>query len=109
MDGKFVIIFVTCGSAIEARRIADALLRKRLIACANIVTDIESKFRWKGKIAKAKEALVVIKTKAGNFKTVEKAIRRIHSYDVPEIIAMPIVAGCKEYLDWIDGAVKFKI
>ena len=85
----------------EARDIVDALLRKRLAACGNIISGVESKFWWKGKIDKAKETLVMLKTKNKYFRDVEREIRRIHSYDVPEIIALPIIAGNRNYIKWL--------
>ncbi|MDP3804830.1 MAG: divalent-cation tolerance protein CutA [Candidatus Omnitrophota bacterium] len=101
MKDKFVIIFVTCVSKEDAGKIIDSLLKKRLAACGNIVGGVESKFWWNGKIDSATEVLVMLKAKAANFKAIEKEVKRIHSYDVPEIIAIPIVDGSKEYLKWI--------
>jgi len=101
MGNRFVIIFVTCASRKEAEKIVGTLLKKRLAACGNIVGGVESKFWWKGKIDSAKETLLILKTKASKFKAVEKEVKRLHSYDVPEIIALPIIAGSGEYLKWI--------
>lgn len=106
MNDKFVIIFVTCASKKEAEKIVDALLAKRLVACGNIVSGVDSKFWWKGKIDSAKETLLILKTTASKFNAVEKEARRLHSYDVPEIIALPIVAGSKEYLSWINANIR---
>jgi len=105
MKTDFVVILVTCASRKEARRIADALLRKRLAACANIVTGVESKFWWKAKIDKAREVLLILKTSENNFAKIEREVKRIHSYDVPEIAALPITAGSKNYLDWINDSL----
>lgn len=102
MNKKFLIVFITCKSRKEARRIVISLLKKNLIACANIAGPIESIFRWKGRIEKANEVMAYIKTKRGNFAGIEKEVKRLHSYEVPEIIAIPIVAGSKDYLKWID-------
>ena len=96
-----VIIFVTCASKKEAKIIVDSLLRKRLVACGNIVSGVHSKFWWKGKLDSANECLAILKTQKEKFGKVEKEILRIHSYDVPEIIAVPIVAGNRDYLDWV--------
>ena len=98
---KFCIIFVTCQSKKEADSIASFLLNKRLISCANIISGVDSKFWWNGKIDTAKEFLVILKGKRGSFKKIEKEVKRLHSYVVPEIIAIPIIAGSKEYLGWI--------
>ena len=101
MRKSFVIIMVTCASRKTAQKIADRLLAKRLVACANIISGVESKFWWKGRVDKAKEFLILIKAKRKNFSRVEKTISRLHSYEVPEIIAIPIAAGSKRYLKWI--------
>ena len=102
MDKKFLIVFITCKSRKEARLIVTSLLKSKLIACANIAGPIESIFRWKRRIDKADEVMVYIKTKRGNFASIEKVVKRLHSYKVPEIIAIPIIAGSKDYLKWID-------
>ena len=101
MDNKYVVIFVTCASKGQASSITDSLLKKKLVACANTVSGIESRFWWKGKIDRAKEVLLILKARGANFANVEREVRRLHSYDVPEIIALPIVAGSKAYLEWI--------
>lgn len=80
-----------------------SILKKRLAACANIVSGVDSRFWWKGRLDRAKEALIMFKTVAKNFKKIEKEIKRLHSYEVPEIIAVPIMAGSKSYLNWIAG------
>lgn len=99
---KFIIIFITCGSKKEAGKIVDAILNKRLAACANIVSEVESKFWWRGKIDNAKEYLIMMKARRKNFEEIEKQVKRLHSYEVPEIIAIPIVAGSKDYLKWLE-------
>ncbi|MFA6141723.1 MAG: divalent-cation tolerance protein CutA [Candidatus Omnitrophota bacterium] len=103
MNKKFLIVFTTCKSRKEARRIVTSLLKKKLIACANIMGPIESRFRWKGRIDKADEVMVYMKTKYGNFASVEKEVKGLHSYAVPEIIAIPVIAGNKDYLKWIES------
>ena len=106
MKKKFIAIFVTCASARQAERIADSLLSKRIVACANTIPGIESRFWWNGRIDRAREVLIVMKTHGKNFAKVEKEVKRLHSYEVPEIVALPIVAGSKEYLDWIRASVR---
>jgi periplasmic divalent cation tolerance protein len=106
MKNSFVIVLVTFGSKREAELVADSLLRKRLVACANITDKIVSKFWWNGRIDKASEALVIFKTSGNNFKAVEKEVKRLHSYEVPEIIAIPIVAISVDYKRWINDNVK---
>ena len=102
---KYISVLVTCSSVKEARKIVNFLVKKRLAACGNIIKGVESIFRWKGKVDKAGECLVIIKTKKSLFKRVKKAVRAVHSYEVPEIIALPILEGNKEYLDWIKESV----
>ena len=102
----FVIIFITASNKKEAGRIAQGLIKKRLAACVNIAGDIKSLFRWKGKIDKAREVLLIVKSKKTNFKKIAGFVRSVHSYQVPEIIAVPIIAGDKPYLEWINAAVR---
>lgn len=95
-------MLTNCSSPKEARRIAKALVERRLAACVNtIAAPVESVYRWKGKIEKAKEYLLLIKTSRARFAAVERTIRESHSYDVPEIIAVPIVSGSRDYLSWL--------
>jgi periplasmic divalent cation tolerance protein len=101
---RYRIVFVTCGSVGEARRIGRAVVEKKLAACANIVPGVESIYRWKGKVERAREVLVVIKTTAARSQELEREVRRLHSYDVPEFIVLRIAAGSKEYLAWIDAS-----
>lgn len=109
MKNNFIIILVTCASKKEARLIVDALIAKRLIACANIISGVESLFRWKGKVKKAREILLVLKTEETKFRGTESAIKLIHSYDLPEIIAVPVVAGNNHYLKWVSDSLKGKV
>src|SRR5262249_29873060 len=97
-----IAVFSNCGSVAEARRIAKSLVGRRLAACVNIVSaPIEPTYRWEGKVERAKEFLLIVKTSRARFWAVERAIRRLHSYDVPEIIALPIAAGSRDYLAWL--------
>jgi len=104
------VVLVTCGSAREARRIARALVERRLAACANILAvPVTSVYRWKGKVQSASEYLMLIKTSRRKFAAVERAVRALHRYEVPEIIALPIAAGSRDYLKWIsDSLVRAK-
>lgn len=102
----YIVVFITACGRTEAKRIANGLLKRKLAACANIVGNVESLFWWKGKIDTAKEALLVVKSKKSKLRELIKAVRSMHSYTVPEIIAMPIVAGNREYLEWIDASVR---
>lgn len=106
MKNDHIIIFVTCSSLKEAAKIAGALLDKRLVACANTLSGVSSKFWWLGKLDKASETLVMLKTVGRNFSCVEREVKKLHSYDVPEIIAVPIAYISSEYKRWIDDCVK---
>jgi periplasmic divalent cation tolerance protein len=105
--GKNRVVMVTCGTLAEARRIARVVVTKRLAACVNIVlSPVESVYRWKNKIEKAREVLLLIKTTANVLAGLEKEVKRLHSYDVAEFIALPIAAGSREYLSWLGDCVK---
>lgn len=100
---KYVVALVACGSRAEARRIAREIVSRRLAACANLLeTPVQSVYRWKGKVEKAREFLLLIKTSAGRLAALEAEVKRLHSYDVPEFIAFPIVAGSPAYLKWLE-------
>ena len=96
-----IIIFVTCKDKEEAEKISLKLLEDHLVACVNIVDHVTSLFHWEGKIDRASEILLSIKTRHDLFDAVKHAVKDIHSYDVPEIIAIPIVEGDEDYLNWI--------
>lgn len=101
-----IVVLVTCGSAKEARQIARALVEGRLAACGNIVeAPARSIYRWKGKVESAKEYLLIIKTSRARFTALAEEVKRLHSYDVPEVIALPIAMGSADYLKWIKDCV----
>ena len=102
---NYIVILVTAKDKKEAGKIARGLLEAKLIACANIVEGVQSLFWWQGKIDSSKEVLLVLKTKKVLFKKVIAQVRSLHSYQTPEIIALPIVAGSDDYLQWLDGSV----
>ena len=106
--GDYCAIFVTAGSRPEARRIARALLERRLVACANIIPGVESHYWWEGKVDHAREWLLVMKTRRDQFRAVELAVKQLHSYQVPEIIALPLIAGQADYLRWMDASLTGK-
>lgn len=103
-----IIIFVTAKDFKEAKKISQALVERKLIACANIIQGVQSLFWWEGKVDVANEVLLILKTRRNLFKKVEQLVKSLHSYSVPEIIAMPIVAGSKEYLKWVNDSVRAK-
>jgi periplasmic divalent cation tolerance protein len=98
-----VIVLVTCPDEKTAGKLSDLLLDKRLAACVNVVPGLTSKYWWKGKLEKCSEVLMIIKTRKSLVNEIEKAVKQNHPYDVPEVIAIPIVAGSAEYLDWIES------
>jgi len=101
----FAVVLVTASGLEESNKIASIILDKRMAACVNIVPKISSLFWWRGKIDAADEVLLIIKTRASRVKDIIDAVKSIHSYSVPEIIALPIMAGHSDYLDWIAGEV----
>ena len=103
---KFIQVITTADSRKTLEKIADVLVEEKLAACAQITEKIKSVYKWKGKTEKADEYMCLIKTKASLYNAVEKKIKELHNYDVPEIIALPIVAGSAEYFDWIDKSLK---
>ncbi|MGB6198616.1 MAG: divalent-cation tolerance protein CutA [Candidatus Acidiferrales bacterium] len=97
-----VVVLVTCKSPAEARRIGRAMVTTRLAACANVLPGkIESIYRWKGRVERARETLLLLKTTRRRWPKLRDGIRAMHSYEVPEIVALPIADGLAEYLGWI--------
>lgn len=96
-----VVVLVNAANAEQADSIAQTLVDERLAACANIVSPIHSVYRWKGEVETATEHLMIIKKRANLVAKVEARVKELHSYEVPEVIALPIVAGAKSYLDWV--------
>lgn len=103
-----IAVFITAGNAEEARRIAQQLVESCLAACVQILPEIESTYRWNGEIQREKELLILAKTTADNFAALEKSVRAIHSYETPEIVAVPVAAGSSSYLDWLNENVRSK-
>ena len=101
------IVLVTCPSLAAAREIARAVVQKRLAACVNVVrSPVESFYTWKEKLEEAREYLLVIKTVSERLKKLEREVHRLHSYEVPEFIVIPIIAGSRKYLSWLGESVK---
>lgn len=98
---KEIVIIITASNEDEARRIAGALLEDRLVACVNIHPKIRSLYWWEGRIQDEDEAMLIIKTKRALFGEIVKKVKEVHSYTVPEIIALPIIEGSEDYLRWI--------
>ena len=102
-----IIVLVTCGTPKEAKRIAHALVEKRLASCVNVATTpVESIYLWKEKVETANEYLLIIKTTQRKFAPLQREIHRLHSYEVPEIIALPVSAGSPAYLRWLAESVR---
>lgn len=102
----YIIALVTAANKKEAQKIALSLIKNKLAACVNIVDKINSLFVWEGKLDRAKEALLVIKSKKEKLPKIIKEVKSLHSYEVPEIIAIPVIAGHDEYLRWIDASLR---
>ncbi|MCJ7561114.1 divalent-cation tolerance protein CutA [Candidatus Bathyarchaeota archaeon] len=106
MENTYIIVIVTTASKQEAEEIAQHLLRERLTACANIIGPVSSLFHWSGKIEKAEEYLIFMKSRKDLFEKLSEAVKALHSYEVPEILALPIVKGSKAYIDWLESCLK---
>jgi periplasmic divalent cation tolerance protein len=105
-SGQFRIVLVTCTTPAEGRKIARELVSRRLAACVNIALNpLESFYTWEGKLGKAREYLLVIKTTKQRLADLEKQVKRMHSYEVPEFIVLPITAGSSDYLSWLNKSV----
>jgi periplasmic divalent cation tolerance protein len=100
------IVLSTAGSEDEARKIAKHLVEQKLAACVNIVPKIESVYRWQGKVESNREYLLLIKTSSEKFPEVRDAIRELHSYELPECIALAVEQGASAYLHWLEDSVK---
>ena len=101
-----IIIFITASSKKEAHKFADILLTRRKAACVNVVPRVDSSFWWRGKLDTARENLLIIKTKASLLEDVVNLVKAAHGYEVPEIIALPIIGGNEDYLKWIDNELR---
>jgi len=103
-----IIVLITAGNEEEAHKIAELLVNEKKAACVNILPGVDSLFWWEGKIESARESLLLVKTKASLFPEIVELVKRTHSYEVPEIIALPIVTGSEDYLKWLDTACQQK-
>ena len=106
MDDVYIIVLVTTASKQEAEKITQHLLDLKLIACGNIIGPVSSIFRWSGKMEKVEEYLTVMKSRRDLFEKLAEAVKALHSDEVPEILALAIVAGSKTYLDWLENCLK---
>jgi len=101
-----IVIFVTASGKEEAEKIAKALVEEKLAACVNIINAVESLFWWENKVDRVSEALLIIKSSDEKFAEISQTVKSLHSYEVPEIIALPITNGYKPYLDWINESIR---
>ena len=101
----YIVVLITAKDAEEAQKLAKALLKRRQAACVNILPEVNSYFWWQDKLDSAKESMLVIKTKESLLSDIIKSVKKLHSYAVPEIIALPIIGGNEDYLEWIDHEV----
>jgi len=99
-----IVVLMTAASAEEATRIAELLVNQKLAACVQILPDLQSVYVWKGEVQREKEVLLLAKTMRANFAELEREVRAIHSYETPEIIALPIVEGSEPYLKWLTSS-----
>ena len=104
-NSDYIVVLITTNDTEEAQKIAQLLLKRRQAACVNIIPEVDSRFWWQDKLDSARESMLVIKSKASLLPVIVKTVKKNHSNDVPEIIAMPIVGGNQDYLDWIDNEV----
>jgi periplasmic divalent cation tolerance protein len=102
-DPGYIEVHVTVKEIEEARKIAKSIVKRRLAACVNILPEVESCFWWKDKLETEKEVMLSIKTRVALLPELIKSVKRLHSYGVPEIIAVPIVGGSRDYLEWMDS------
>jgi periplasmic divalent cation tolerance protein len=106
MTTDFILVLVTTANKEEAEKISRKLIEDKLIACANIINPITSHFHWSGKIDCAEECLVVMKSRTDLFGELVECVKSLHSYEVPEVLALPIVAGSESYLGWMVKVLK---
>ncbi len=99
---EHIVVFVTCPDREVGRKIAKSLVENKLAACVNVIDGLSSVYYWQGKIEEDNEVLLIIKTREENYEKLEKFIKENHPYTVPEIIAMPVIKGSQDYLNWID-------
>jgi len=108
MDNDAIVVFLTAANGEEATRLADMLVGAHLAACVQILPEIESVYRWQGNIERSSEVLLLAKTTRGKFDELEREVRALHSYETPEIIAVPVLIGSGPYLEWLIQATNLR-
>ncbi len=106
ITGGWLLVLITTPSEEEAEAIAKAVVEEKLAACVNIVDGVKSFFWWEGRVDEASEALLIVKTRASKLPRLVEVVKKLHSYSVPEIIAVPIVAGFEQYMNWLDNSIE---
>ena len=101
MDDDAIVVFMTAANGEEASRLAEMLVGAHLAACVQILPEIESVYRWQGKVERQAEVLLIAKKTMGKFDELEREVRALHSYDTPEILAVPVTVGSAPYLEWL--------
>ncbi|MBM4241735.1 MAG: divalent-cation tolerance protein CutA [Euryarchaeota archaeon] len=101
----YALVYITTSGEEESKKIADRLVREKLAGCVNIVPAIESIYLWKGEIDNDSESLLIAKTKVDNLNNIIKRVKEIHSYDIPCILAIPVIHGSKDYLEWLESEI----
>lgn len=104
-----IVVFTNLPDRAAAQKLAQELVAQKLAACVNVLAECASVYRWQGKVESATEVPVLIKTRAGRYAEVENAIRRLHPYELPEIVAVPVVRGFGEYLEWVANETTISI
>lgn len=105
MQNTYIIVMVTTDSKQEAEKIAQILLNQRLIACANIIGPVSSLFHWSGKSERSEEYLMLLKSRKDLFEKLAETVNTLHSYELPEILVIPVVDGSEAYLDWLGSCL----
>lgn len=100
-----VIVYITASNIEEAKDLVEFIVKERLAACANVVESVKSVYWWKGKMERDSESLIILKTKESKLDELIERVKQVHKYENPEIVAVPILRGSSDYLDWIDGEV----
>ncbi|MCZ3365490.1 divalent-cation tolerance protein CutA [Methanobacterium veterum] len=102
----YALVYITTSGEKESKKIGRTIVEERLAGCINIISTIESLYWWKGKIEEDTESILIVKTKVNNIENIIKRVKEIHSYENPAILAIPIIEGSKEYLDYLDGEIR---
>ena len=102
---EYIVVLITTSSLDEAKSIGSSLINNKLAACTNVISSVESIFKWQGEVCNEKEAMLIVKTRKDIFNDLQSKVKELHSYDVPEIIALPILDGNSDYLKWLDSSI----